>query len=268
MTTLIAAGIDGYNSFIIENIDPRVKPWLTMQSPIYPMLIIIAYQYFVRVLGPKFMENRKAYTLEKTMIIYNCFQILINGYFVKEVVSRVILRPDKYNVWCATVDYSYDEEAVHFAFTTYMFYLSRCSDLMDTVFMVLRKKFRQVSFLHIYHHSGMVMVGWIFTAYAPGGHVAYFGVVNAFVHCVMYFYYLLTAFKPEYKNSIWWKRHITEMQLAQFVIVTVHAGINVLNPYCTFPKLLIAPLLPQGIFIFLLFWDFYKKTYLQKKVEE
>lgn len=29
----------------------------------------------------------------------------------------------------------------------------------------------------------------------------------------MYIYYFLTSFKPELKQSIWWKKHITQMQM-------------------------------------------------------
>jgi elongation of very long chain fatty acids protein 7 len=47
----------------------------------------------------------------------------------------------------------------------------------------------------------------------PGGHGVLLGFVNVFVHAFMYFYYFLTAIKPEVKKSIWWKRHITQLQL-------------------------------------------------------
>lgn len=40
--------------------------------------------------------------------------------------------------------------------------------LLLKVFMVLRKKNRQVSFLHVYHHIGMVVAGWIATKYVAG----------------------------------------------------------------------------------------------------
>lgn len=44
-------------------------------------------------------------------------------------------------------------------------------------------------------------------------YVAIFGIINIFIHVVMYFYYLLTTVKPEYKKSVWWKRHLTQLQL-------------------------------------------------------
>lgn len=63
-----------------------------------------------------------------------------------------------------------------------------------------------------------------------GGHVALFGTINAFVHVVMYFYYLLTAVDASYKKSIWWKRHITELQLVSHMRQTVNGlGLAVMS---------------------------------------
>jgi hypothetical protein len=36
------------------------------------------------------------------------------------------------------------------------------------IFIVLKKKDKQASFLHVYHHAGMFAVGWFATKYLPG----------------------------------------------------------------------------------------------------
>lgn len=46
----------------------------------------------------------------------------------------------------------------------------------------------------------------------PGSHGTLLGVVNAFVHVIMYSYYFLTSYRPD-MNSLWWKKHITQIQL-------------------------------------------------------
>lgn len=58
------------------------------------------------------------------------------------------------------------------------FFLVKIIDLMDTVFFVLRKKQNQVSFLHVYHHAGMVAGTWIASKYLAGGHVTFLGTYN------------------------------------------------------------------------------------------
>lgn len=46
-----------------------------------------------------------------------------------------------------------------------------------------------------------------------GSHGTLLGIINAFVHVIMYSYYFLTSYRPELRNSLWWKKHITQIQL-------------------------------------------------------
>lgn len=57
----------------------------------------------------------------------------------------------------------------------YLYFLAKISELLDTVFFVLRKKERQISFLHLYHHTVMPMISWGATKYYPGGHGTFIG---------------------------------------------------------------------------------------------
>ena len=41
---------------------------------------------------------------------------------------------------------------------TWIFYMSKILDFFDTVFIILRCRWRQLSFLHVYHHSSIFMV--------------------------------------------------------------------------------------------------------------
>lgn len=51
-------------------------------------------------------------------------------------------------------------------------------DLLDTIFFILRKKENQITFLHVYHHAGMIIVTWVGTRYLPGGHGVFLGNEN------------------------------------------------------------------------------------------
>ena len=46
-----------------------------------------------------------------------------------------------------------------------------------------------------------------------GGHAILVGLVNTFVHTFMYAYYFVTNMWPEYKANLWWKKHITQLQM-------------------------------------------------------
>jgi hypothetical protein len=113
----------------------------------------------------------------------------------------------------------------------YVYFLAKISELLDTVFFVLRKKDNQVTFLHLYHHTVMPMISWGVTKYYPGGHGTFIGVINSFVHIIMYTYYLFSAMGPQYQKYLWWKKHITNIQM-------VSAITNKLTQICKLPQLI------------------------------
>lgn len=60
-----------------------------------------------------------------------------------------------------------------------------------------------------------------------GSHATLLGLINSWVHVVMYTYYFLTAFKPELKQSFWWKKHITQVQLVSVEIIVLRPTIMI-----------------------------------------
>ena len=45
------------------------------------------------------------------------------------------------------------------AFILYVFYISKILDFLDTFFIIAEKRFKQLSFLHVYHHFSIFLVG-------------------------------------------------------------------------------------------------------------
>ena len=82
--------------------------------------------------------------------------------------------------------------------------------MIDTLIIVLRKKSEQCSFLHLWHHSTIVIVwGWVVNTWPTENSsavYAYGAWINACVHVIMYFYYGLTAVNirppPALKKSV------------------------------------------------------------------
>lgn len=253
----------------LENVsDSRVKNWFMMDSIWYPLLIMAAYLYFIKKLGPQIMKNHKPLDLKAVMIVYNMVQVFINGYFVVRAF-RLLWLSEKYKFFCIEIDYSDEVNPIQIARTIWMYHISRLIDLLETVFFVLRKKDKQATFLHIYHHLLIYFMSWIIVKYFAGGHVAFFGTVNCFVHTIMYTYYLLTAtIYSGNKSAVWWKKYLTQLQMIQFVVVGLHAVVALFDRNCTFPKALIMFAIPLDVFMFLLFWNFYKRTYLRKNHDQ
>lgn len=49
------------------------------------------------------------------------------------------------------------------------YFVSKGIEYLDTVFFILRKKFNQVTFLHVYHHCTMFTLWWIGIKWVAGG---------------------------------------------------------------------------------------------------
>lgn len=50
----------------------------------------------------------------------------------------------------------------------YVYYLSKLSEFVDTIFFVLRKKKSQITWLHLYHHSLTPLEAWILVKFIAG----------------------------------------------------------------------------------------------------
>eukprot|EP01006_Ploeotia_vitrea_P016193 TRINITY_DN46735_c0_g1_i1.p3 TRINITY_DN46735_c0_g1~~TRINITY_DN46735_c0_g1_i1.p3 ORF type:complete len:208 (-),score=85.69 TRINITY_DN46735_c0_g1_i1:66-689(-) len=103
-----------------------------------------------------------------------------------------------------------DEERWHGPkfFWMWAFTLSKVAELVDTVFLVLRNK--PVMFLHWYHHTTVLLFTWYANSwrFSTGW---WFGIVNAFVHTVMYWYYYRRACGVKLSYD----KLITKIQLGQ-----------------------------------------------------
>ncbi|XP_071439196.1 very long chain fatty acid elongase 7-like, partial [Hetaerina americana] len=192
-------------------VDPRTSSWPLLGSPFPALGILTAYLYFVNRIGPSLMANRPAMNLRTVLIIYNIFQVVVSTWLFYECLDGAWLWD--YDLRCQPVDYSASPKALRMARGCYCYFILKIIELLDTVFFILRKKFNQVSFLHVYHHTGMVALAWGGTKYLAGGHGTFMGVLNTFVHIVMYSYYLITNIWPDQKKHIWWKKYITQMQM-------------------------------------------------------
>jgi len=120
-------------------------------------------------------------------------------------------------LWGQSIDKS--SNGFEVAFLIWIHYNNKYVELIDTVFMVFRKKDQQVSFLHVYHHV-LLIWSWFFVCkYFPGGE-AYFGAAaNSFIHVLMYSYYFAALLGV----SCPWKKYLTQCQQLQFVVCFAHA---------------------------------------------
>ncbi|KAJ3620817.1 hypothetical protein MTP99_004733 [Tenebrio molitor] len=241
--------------------DPRMNRFL-MGTPVQLVTIIACYLLLIYKLGPNFMKGRKTFELKKILVGYNILQIFFNlGIFI---LMFTCWRNQSFT-FCIPSEKLENSESILPLRAHYYYLLLKYFDLVETVFYVLRKKERQISFLHVYHHIGILMATWISGKYFPGGQAVYVGLSNTLVHSVMYVYYLLSAWYPNYSKAFWWKKYVTLLQIVQHCLILISILPAVVNVNCTYPKGWAVFFTINMGFIVYLFGRFYKNTYLNKR---
>lgn len=197
--------------------------------------------------------------LKEIMIFYNVCVILLNLALFIGFVRLVYTR--NYNWVCNAVDYQ-DDLSLRLV---YAYFLSKGVDFTDTVFMLLRGKFEQATFLHCYHHLSMFLIWWVGARYVGGGSSVVGPMINCFVHVCMYSYYLANALKVPVPLVI--KKSVTKMQITQLFLVMLYSVV-VAQAGCNFDSSL---LYAQAVFLFtllVLFVRFYVRAYYSKRQQQ
>ena len=139
----------------------------------------------------------------------------------------------------------------------FLYWVSKILELMDTVFMVLKHSLHQMSFLHVFHHSTMVLLADYTYSQSPWKPMSVVIFMNSFVHIWMYSYYAVSVVK-KVDNS--WKKKITLIQLVQFVIGLLFATPGYLyHGFCIYSIL-------YTLSMILLFGNFYYNAFIKKKI--
>ncbi|GFQ72217.1 elongation of very long chain fatty acids protein AAEL008004 [Trichonephila clavata] len=256
---------DTYHRNLIEKTDPVVMTWPLVSRDRLNLFIIFCYVMFVNVIGPTFMKNRKPFDLRWLMVPYNVFLVIVNFYVFIEF-AKIRLYFDSKNS-CTTLDLINDANTYRLAEITWWFFLTKYIELADTVFFVLRKKDRQLSRLHLVHHSTVPILVWGLLRSEPGGHNTFFPLANAFVHCVMYAYYAISALGDDVTIHLKFKKYVTMMQMTQFVLVLCYFASRPFVGCNVSPMSLVGNLFLAGFF-FVLFCNFYWNEYLLNREQK
>ncbi|KAL0829259.1 hypothetical protein ABMA28_004079 [Loxostege sticticalis] len=232
-----------------------VEQWPLM-NPNELLFILVSYLLFVLKIGPILMEGRPPVQIKGFLIFYNLFKVINSAVLTYTIFSYIIdngLFPRK----C-----EHDVLTLHFIASVYWKYMiTKILDFFDTIFFVIRKKYNQVTFLHVYHHTFMVVMTWICLKYDPSDHWAFLAFVNCVTHTIMYLYYAVAAMGPRFAKYLWWKKYLTMMQLIQFVLVIGVIVIKKATSECPIHTSLYWISLANLVLFIWLFVDFYNKRY-------
>lgn len=242
--------------------DKRMDGLPLMGNPIYTVFLSALYVYVVKIAGPRFMKDRPPMNIKKFMVAYNAFQVLLSGYIFVQFFRGGW--GTGYSYLCQAVDYSNSKEAKLMQHASYVYFISKFIEFTDTLCFVARKKFSHVSFLHVVHHGILPMSVWPGARWVPGGHSTFFGLCNTFVHFFMYLYYMMTAMGPQYQKYIWWKRHMTNLQMIQFVAIFLHGSQLLVRNDCNYPTAFGYFIAAHAVLFFVLFAQFYIREYIDR----
>ncbi|XP_023311772.1 elongation of very long chain fatty acids protein AAEL008004-like [Anoplophora glabripennis] len=260
----MASVVQFYEDFMSEHSDPRVENWTFMDTPLPTLFIVLVYLATVLVLLPTYMKNRKPFQLTLIIRYYNIFQIVACSLIIYKIANAGWITGE-YSFGCQPVDYSDNPKAVSVAMAFFWYYLLKLAELSETIFFVLRKKFNQVSGLHLYHHASTLCLAWIGCKFLAGGMVSVPIMLNSFIHVIMYAYYYLSSFGPEWQKKLApWKPKLTIMQMIQFTILITHS-LSALQPTCKIPKLMLLLYVPNILLVYKMFYDFYQNSYQKRK---
>lgn len=265
--TMIESLSNAYQN-MMNKTDPRVRDYPLIWNDPRPVLSLVALYILFIIVGKRVMRDRPAINVPSYILfIYNFSLVLLSIYMFVEIAIGIIsqrLEDSKYDFLCATVTNTPSE--MRLANALWWYFFSKVIEFMDTFWMVIRKSFRQITFLHVFHHSSMLLIWWAVVSWVPTGQ-AYFGAaLNCLVHVVMYLYYAL-AVVPSLKNFLWWKKYITVFQLGQFITTLAHTLIGIyktLTGQCKFPLFFQYLLTAYMIMMFGLFINFYMQEYIKK----
>jgi elongation of very long chain fatty acids protein 4 len=202
--------------------------------------------------GQKFASEPILFPL---MVVYNATQVALCGWMVYSAIAEYIAKD------YVPVCNKFDQRSAGMSRVLYVFYVSKILDFADTMFMIFRRKWIQLSFLHVYHHASIFTVYWILANIGYDGDVYYTIVANGVIHFIMYFYYLVTTFNIHVPQFI--KKAITNSQLIQFVSMNVQAAV-MLYGACEFPARITWVYLFYIQTLFALFENFKRNAYKKK----
>lgn len=186
---------------------PYLNPWHCIASILAYFVMILSFRVFGRFMGK--------FSCRNLGLVHNLGLHLLSLYM--SVGLMVSARAAGYTLWNNAAGTSPAEWRV--AKLIWLFYVSKVVEWVDTVIMLLKQNYHQVSFLHVYHHATIFAMWWLASLKAPNGEAYYSAMVNSGIHVVMYGYYFLTLLFPSgtVRNVLnKFKFVITKGQMTQF----------------------------------------------------
>ena len=195
-------------SYDVETFEYKYNSDVPLSTVPHVMLAILMY-YVIIFAGRYLLTNVRPIKFGLLFKLHNLFLTLLSGSLLLLLFEQMFPIIVRHGVFFSIGNPQSWTQRVELIY--YLNYLTKFYELLDTVFMVFRK--RPLTFLHTYHHGATALLcysqlnGRTSVSYVPIS-------LNLGVHVLMYFYYFLSScgIRP------WWKTWVTRFQIIQFII--------------------------------------------------
>jgi elongation of very long chain fatty acids protein 6 len=227
-----------------------------------PLTAVILYAVLVVGLGQLLMRNVAAFELKFFTRLWNAivaaFSIIGALYCVPHLLQSAHAHGWRFTLCADPTWYTNGIPGL----LTYIFMWSKFFELIDTVFLVLRK--REVIFLHWYHHITVLLFCWM--SFPAGlGFGFWFCTMNYYVHAIMYSYYFFMGFDLTRPLVRPFAQFITSLQIVQMLggLAIILAASNEPEPCHRNEDVKLYGLIMYGSYL-VLFCHFFYRTYIAK----
>mmetsp|Transcript_10286 Transcript_10286/g.15553 ORF Transcript_10286/g.15553 Transcript_10286/m.15553 type:complete len:298 (+) Transcript_10286:85-978(+) len=256
----------------LARIPTREFPVSHLNEAICVLLAYICIVLFGKCLFFVSSKRTKAFIPEPILYAvkfgYNFGQIILCSYMFVE--SVMLVRRNNYGLipmrFFNCNSFNFAEPVIHKLL--WLFYVSKIFDFFDTIFIILGNKRQQFTFLHCYHHMSIFSLYWLNLNMLYDADIVYTITLNAFVHAVMYSYYLICMHLPkDRKYSVWWKKYLTVIQLVQFCFMLADGALLIISECPQIPIRISKLYFTYILSLFVLFMNFFSQSYSKKKKE-
>mmetsp|Transcript_5916 Transcript_5916/g.8821 ORF Transcript_5916/g.8821 Transcript_5916/m.8821 type:complete len:256 (-) Transcript_5916:2167-2934(-) len=176
-------------------------------SSIY-VLVVLVHSQFPSVQKLVVLTNVKVLVKYHNLILMLASFLMFSG-CLYEVINRSLKEDSITWLFC---EHQSTTAKGSLWFYVYLYYLSKYYELLDTILQMASGKIPPNYFLHVYHHSIVILNTWFWLESAAS--MQFIGVLfNTAVHVVMYYYYYLRSIGIVPK----WKNFVTTFQIVQFI---------------------------------------------------
>jgi len=195
----------------------RAKQWLINHES---LLLKCVVAYVVSIFAIKLtMTNRRPFGLQPLLAVWNAILAVfsIAGFvLMTPTMWKVISQKGLQHTYTHISELQTDKVAGYWAF---VWCVSKIPELIDTIFIVLRKK--PLMFMHWYHHAVTGYFAFV-TFYEDNAYMIWVVWLNYFIHSWMYTYYCARAMN--YKIPPQFAQLLTGAQIVQFLITHAVMG--------------------------------------------